>query len=582
MFRSIQSRLAVTYMVLALITVLILGIMLQEMMDRYLIVTAEDQLTQEAREIARLVASTSLSQEAETFLRLSAQITSTTVIMVNSEGVVIAASRDSARILGQRFAAPVIQQAIESGRAQRATFSDPYNELSVVVGVPVRVSPSRPVTGAIALLKPVSIVRSATAQVRSYVLRGGLFAAGAAFLVGMFLARTLSRPIKEVTDAAAKVASGDLSQRVPVRGQDEISRLAGTFNHMSDRIKTLIDGLSDERSRMSAVLSNVTDPLLAVSGSGEIMFSNLAGDRLLSPGAGREDFRLAISNTEIKDFIERALETGEHLTEPLSLSETSHYVATSAHFADGGTGGAVVLLRDVSQERLLDKMRRDFVSSISHELRTPVTSIAGFLEALVDGVVQDEAERARYLGIVTDETRRLNRLIDDLFDYARMESGHMSLSMEKIDFSRLLEDVGDQLKPIALSTGISTELVVTRPLPPVNGDRDRLRQVLLNLLNNAIQFTPAGGEISVGACVEDGFVQTDVSDTGTGIAPGDLPHIFDRFYKAGRRQSGKAGGTGLGLAIAKHIVEAHGGKIWASSRVGKGSTFSFTLPVCED
>ncbi len=584
MFRSIQTRLAVTYLVLAFFTVLVLGSMLQRTISRYVISGSEEDLIAQGREIARVV--TALPQKVEesetmeTLLRLAAQVTKSSIVLIGKDGAIIAASRDGAKIKGQQIAAPVVRQAMESGKPEKTTFTDPFGELSVIVAVPVRTA--KGLTGAVILFRPVSAVRSSSLQVRAYVIRGSLLAAAAALVIGFLMARTLSRPIREVTKAAATLASGDLSQRVPVRGDDEIAHLADTFNLMSSRMQALVSRLSHERSRMTAVLSNIVDPLFAIAGTGEIIFSNRAGQRLLTENS-EQDFKSAIKDQHVREFVERALGTSESLAEPLSLNDSDHFVATSARFDDEGPGGAVVLLRDVSQERRLDTMRRDFFSSVSHELRTPVTSIAGFLEALLDGVVQDQSEQRRYLEIINDETRRMNRLIDDLLDFAKMESGQMSYSMEAMDYRSLLRDVSEQMNPLAAAAGIKMEVEAETHLPEVHGDRDRLRQVLLNLLNNAIQWTREGGTIAMKAQMEgEDRIRTLVVDTGAGIAPADVPKVFDQFYKAGKRLSGKAGGAGLGLSIAKHVVEAHGGTIWVSSELGKGSTFSFDLPIARE
>lgn len=582
MFRSIQFRLVATYLVLALITVLLFGVLVQRLVTSHLITAAEDTLQAEGREIVRLMVSLDMApgdrNSPETLVRLAAGITRATIIVADREGVVLAASREPARIIGQRFAAPLLQAAIQSGEAQKSTVRDPFNELSVVVAVPIR--SLRQTTGALALFKPVAAVRSTAAPVRQFVIRGSLLAGGVAAFLGILLANTVSRPIRAATEAARKFAGGNLKHRLPVQGQDEIAELASTFNTMASRLDDMVHRLSTERAQMDAVLTNVVDPLFAVVGTGEVIFHNRAADQFFAD-VGSKHFRETISQPEVAGFVERALESLDQLTEPLALGDNAYYVATSSRFSEDNDGGVVVLLRDVSQERRLERLRQDFISNISHELRTPVTSIAGFLEALVDGLVDDRAQQQRYLGIITDETRRLNRLIDDLFDYGRMESGGMRYDFEPTDLNALLVDVRRQMKPITDGAGISLTLNIEQSMPAVTGDRDRLRQVLLNLITNAIQFTPKGGQITLsgGLTKHGSTVYVSVSDTGTGIAAEDLPQVFDRFHQAGRRQSGKAGGTGLGLAIARHIIDGHHGRIWAESEKGKGSRFTFELPV---
>jgi two-component system, OmpR family, sensor histidine kinase ResE len=583
LLRSIQARLAVTYLVVTTVTVLLLGAVLWRMVNNYLIMTAETDLIAQGRDLSRIVTAVPLrpDESVDQLLRFTAGITRTTIMLVNSDGVIVSATRDPSRLLGQRFAVPLMAQAMESNKIERTTFTDPFNELSVLVAIPIRPASSKSATGAIALFQPVSTVRQASIQVRSFLIQAGLLAAGAALIVSLFLVRTLSKPIKEVTEASARLAAGDLEHRVNVHGTDEVAKLADTFNFMADNMQRLIGNLTEERARMSAVLSSVVDPVLAISSGGEVIFSNRAGERMLSESADRGDYKAAIANAELANFVGRALQADEPMVEPITFSDHEYYVATSARWAEYSLGGAVILLRDVSRERVLDKMRRDFISSISHELRTPVTSIAGFVEALEDGLVQSPEDEKRYLTIIADETRRLNRLINDLFDFSKMESGQMSYEMREMDYPSLLSDVFEQVEPNGAASGIKVTLDVVAGIPEVTGDRDRLRQVLLNLLNNAMQFTAAGGSVAIHAHHDaaNRTVVTTVSDTGTGIPEEDLPKIFDRFFKSGRRQSGKAGGTGLGLAISRHIVDSHGGSIWAESETGKGSTFTFTIPA---
>ncbi len=587
LFRTIQSRLAVTYLIITLVTVILLGFLFERLVTHYLIGNAEESLVREGREISRLLAAEeylSNPDRVHALIRLSAQISRTSIVVVNKDGVITHTSMDGSSRLGQVFSAPIVFHAIESGVAEMTTFRDPFShDLSVVVAVPIKQAGSGDVAGVVTLLRPVAALRSASTEVRKLVIQGALLVSLIAAFLGFVLARTLSRPVSEMTRAASELASGDFSQRVHVSGRDEFSNLAKTFNFMAAKIENLVSGLSEERSRAKAVLSNIVDPLLVVTGEGLVEFYNPAAGAFLLPASEGKHVQEVVRHPGIVRFVENALLSGEQITEPIPIGETSYYVGASTRFSDGQSGGVVVLLRDLSAERRLEHMRRDFVSSISHELRTPVTSIAGFAEALVDGTAERGEDRERYLRIICDEARRLDRLIGDLFDYSRMESGRMSYHMQNMHLLELITDVAGQMKPVADSGGVLLEVDLPERLPQVNADKDRLRQVLLNLISNALQYTPVGGTISIRVRVTGSGtrIRTDVSDTGTGIAADDLPKIFDRFYRAGKRQSGREGGTGIGLAIARHIVTAHGGQIWAESTLGMGSTFSFTLPVAE-
>jgi two-component system phosphate regulon sensor histidine kinase PhoR len=243
---------------------------------------------------------------------------------------------------------------------------------------------------------------------------------------------------------------------------------------------------------------------------------------------------------------------------------------------DGCAGGAVAVLRDVTDLRRLERARRELTANVSHELRTPLTSIKGFAETLLGGAMRDESTCRRFLEIIDQETNRLVKLVDDLLDLSRLESKRLSLELGQVRMADVVTDAVLAMKPLAGRRAL--ELQPSEADVTVLADRDRLAQVLTNLVDNAIKFTADGGHIAVGWRAMNGEVEVIVADDGPGIQPGDLPHVFERFYKADRARAAVRPGTGLGLAITKHIIEAHGGRIRVASAPGTGTTFAFTLP----
>jgi len=237
----------------------------------------------------------------------------------------------------------------------------------------------------------------------------------------------------------------------------------------------------------------------------------------------------------------------------------------------------VAVLRDVTELRHSERLRRELTANVSHELRTPLTSIKGFTETLLDGAVRDEATSRRFLTIISSEADRLVKLVDDLLDLSQLESKRVTLDLRRVNVAALVAHTVDKLQPLAQGSG----LLLEQAAPPevwVTADRDRLEQVLTNLIDNALKYTPTGGRVDVRVAQADREVEISVSDTGKGIGPADLPHVFERFYRADRSRTRGSGGTGLGLAIARHIVEAHGGRIRVDSLLDEGTTFLFTIP----
>jgi two-component system phosphate regulon sensor histidine kinase PhoR len=400
-----------------------------------------------------------------------------------------------------------------------------------------------------------------------------------AWLVGGRLARTLVEPIDELTRVAARMSAGDLTRSVRPRGPDEIGRLGEIFNQMADRLHATITTLTAEQTKLAAVMAAMVDGVIATDRSGRVILANRAATELLGGGPGAPG-RDGIEWPRLRAVLNDAAAYGRVTAEELPPAETANRLV-EVHCAplpgDGGRPvGAVAVLRDVTELRRLERARRELTANVSHELRTPLTSIKGFAETLLAGAMRDERTCRHFLEIIDQEANRLVKLVDDLLDLSRLESKRLGLELGQVRVGDVVAEAVTKMRQLA--GGRALEL---RPAPgdvTVLADRDRLAQVMTNLLDNAIKFTPDGGRIAVGWRTLNGEVEVTVADNGPGISPADLPHIFERFYKADRARAATAGGTGLGLAITKHIVEAHGGRIRVASAPGEGTTFAFTLP----
>jgi two-component system phosphate regulon sensor histidine kinase PhoR len=404
-----------------------------------------------------------------------------------------------------------------------------------------------------------------------------------AWYVGARLARSVVEPIDELTSAASLMSAGDLSRLVRPRGRDEIARLGEMFNQMADRLAGTIATLSAERTKLEAVVSGMVDGVIATDRQGAVILTNRAAVDLLNPRpapTGPKQIAKIPLGPRLRLLLAEAAHAGRVSAEELPPAEVGNRLV-EVHCAPiaGTTGrpsGAVAVLRDVTDLRRLERLRRELTANVSHELRTPLTSIKGFAETLLSGAMRDETTGRHFLEIIDKEANRLVKLVDDLLDLSRLESKGISLKLSQVNVGQVIEETVARLRPLAGARDFDL-----RPAAPevlALADRDRLAQVLTNLLDNAIKFTPDGGRIAVDWRTANGEVEVSVRDSGHGIAETDLPHIFERFYKADRARSATPGGSGLGLAITRHIVEAHGGRIKVASRPGTGTTFTFTLP----
>ncbi|MGI9952466.1 ATP-binding protein [Moorellaceae bacterium AZ2] len=400
------------------------------------------------------------------------------------------------------------------------------------------------------------------------------------------IARNLLHPLETMLPVTRRIASGDLEQRVEVLGDDELGLLARNLNEMVDRLRSNIREISNERNKVRAILASLTDAVLAVDQVGRVMFCNPAAETLL--GKKEEEVRQKylleiIRHHEVDQLAKEILDKGKPAEAELRLFPTTarlFRVHGAPILAERGRiVGAVLSLRDITEIRRLEQMRTEFVANVSHELRTPLTSIRGFVETLLEGALADEKTSRRFLGIINSEAQRLQRLIEDLLTLSRVEHRSPERVTRGASLQQAVERVMEVVKPLAKERGVSLQMDVPPDLPLLRLPEHFLDQILLNLLDNAIKYTPTGGSVTVAASREGSKARVEVRDTGIGIPEESLPRIFERFYRVDKARSRAMGGTGLGLAIVKHMVESYGGSVGVESQVGKGSTFHFVVPL---
>jgi len=410
-----------------------------------------------------------------------------------------------------------------------------------------------------------------------------------ALVIGFLLwwtLRAVMSPLEEITEVAQAMSRGELQREIPIYSRDEIGRLAGAINHMAQRLSHTIREITEEKNRAQAILNSMADGVIAVDRAGRVLLVNPVVEKVFGITQAESRGKSVIGvirNFELERLLQQALATREQVMRELVILTPEPRVfrvhITPLRGTDEGPGGVVALLRDITERRRLEQMRTEFVANVSHELRTPLTSIRGFLETLLDGAVEDPLTARRFLEIMVMETNRLTRLIDDLLQLSRLEDRRTVLRHERVDMATVVGRVVDIFQTRAQEKGVELGVEVEAHLPPVSGDPDMLAQVLVNLVDNAVKYTPEGGRITIRAGVVGGRLRVSVADTGVGIPEESLSRVFERFYRVDKARAREQGGTGLGLAIVKHIVEAHGGRVWAQSEVGRGSTFTFELPV---
>ncbi len=482
---------------------------------------------------------------------------------------------------------PEIVAALHGGAAPVDVRYDPVlHETRLFAAAPI-VSNGR-VTGVVQVSVPHMWVRAMLNRVWGVIGPALLLGTAAAWLLGAWRARALSAPVQELALTAGRISAGDLSSRATVAGQDEIGRLAAAFNTMADQLRQKLDALTEERTKIEAIVGSMSDAVVATDGAGRLLLLNGAARMLLDlrPDDVGRPAAEALGDHAVWRALDRTARRGTDAAEEFTLGSGAnerllHLNTTPLRAAGGRNAGAVAVVRDVTDLRRAERLRRDLTANVSHELRTPLTSIKGFTETLLAGAWADEQTCRRFLTIIDTEATRLMTLVDDLMALSRLESRAEPMKLAAVSLNALVDEATGRLRPQAAQHQIALRTFPARATI-VTADEDRILQVLTNLIDNAIKFTPEGGTVEVTLRDDGTDAIVSVSDSGAGIPPDDLPRIFDRFYRVERSRSREAGGTGLGLAIAKHIVEAHGGRIAVTSRPGAGSTFSVALPLAHE
>jgi two-component system phosphate regulon sensor histidine kinase PhoR len=417
------------------------------------------------------------------------------------------------------------------------------------------------------------------------VARSVALALAVAFAVAVVLAVALSAPLagplREMMESARRFAAGDLSARTRISRRDEIGELARILDRSADQLQARLNELAGERARTGTILSAIDSGLLAVDHRGTVVLANQSLRRSLDlPDPVGRHYVEVIRHPEVGRALEGVLRTGRPQAAEVRIHHLRRIYALHAGPFPGQEGvphGAVLTFLDVTERRRVDEVRRDFVANASHELRTPLTSIRGFVEALEDGGLEDSSMARRFLEKIRTHADRMAALVSDLLELSRLESGERPPVWDRVAPEGVVDEVVAALASLAAAKQIAVATDVQAP--PFETDRERLRGVLENLVENAVKYTLVGGHVSVAARADDGAVVFEVADDGPGIAAEHLPRVFERFYRVDKARSRELGGTGLGLSIVKHLVESLGGVVAVSSEVGRGSRFSVRLPM---
>jgi two-component system phosphate regulon sensor histidine kinase PhoR len=504
------------------------------------------------------------------------------ITVVTADGTVLADSQSDPRTMENHAGRPEIIQSLAQGTGRSIRHSATINRDLVYYAVQ-----QTSLSGQTYILRfalPVETVGHALSPFRRSLWLSSVLILVIAGMVVVLIARNFSDRIDRLTAFSQRVAEGDFRAQPSDDTGDPLDVLSSSLNQTASRLDRTIRTLTEERNLSSAILGSMVEGVLVVNAAERVVFANHSFAEILGmsvppqAGSGLVEW---VRQTELIEAVRKVL-AGEPRVESEIVTGTlrQHYfAATVASVRTTGTDGAVLVLHDITDLRKLERVRRDFVANVSHEFRTPLTAIQGFAETLLAGAIDDPQNRGRFLEIIVEHSRRLARLTEDLLMLSKMDADRLEFETRRIPVAAFIESCMETAEPRARDKDLRLSVNRAEKIPDIAGDRRRLTEVLQNLLDNAIQYTPSGGQIMVSASVADSEVVFTVSDTGIGIPQAEQPRIFERFYRADVARSREVGGTGLGLSIAKHLVEGHSGRIWVESEIGQGSQFHFSVPI---
>ena len=428
----------------------------------------------------------------------------------------------------------------------------------------------------------VAAFQSGIGPVNAVLALVGATAVAASAVVACLSVSRSSKSIRDVTEGIGRIDAGDLDHRIRVESSGDTGKLVAAFNRMATSLTSMMGDLSGERNKLSAVMETMSDGVIVVDSSGDVELLNGAAATLfgVDPGVDPETPLSIGHDHELRQLVAACREAGEPQYAEIILTEGRRTVSAVATPLDEEPGGAVlVTLHDLTELRQVETSRREFISNVSHELRTPLSSIKAMAETLEDGGLNDPSINADFVQRIHIEADRMTTLVNDLLELTSLQSGQADMKAQQVDIASVIREEGSRYVQVAEGLGIEARVSLPEDLPKVVAQEDRMRQVVRNLLDNALKFTPENGRIDISASTNHDVVEVRVSDNGLGIPSESLPHIFERFYKVERSRRNE--GSGLGLAIVKNIVQAYGGEVSVESHEGEGSTFSFTLSVAE-
>jgi two-component system sensor histidine kinase VicK len=597
-FRSIQLKFIIIFILLLLVAFQVIGSFFTNELERELVDNFQGSVNDRVELISYNLEQAferdrdgedeegpTLAQEAQSIISDVGSSIVTNIQVINDQSRIIATNDFTATgDIGKKTTQPMIRQALFFDSHQQDTQYDQETGNPVYLIAQPLFNQEENVVGVVYVEASQEGVYEQLQNINEIFINGSILALTVAVFIGILVARTITKPISEMQRQAQTMARGDFTQKVNVYGKDEIGQLAETFNDLNSRLKHSYATIEEERRKLSSVLSNMSDGVISTDNSGAVTLVNEAAGRLLgrNPESIIGEFLLDVLQLEEKVVdISELQESGSII---IDFSDVTEEFILRANFStvlddQEDVTGFITVLSDVTEQEKIEAERREFVSNVSHELRTPLTTMKSYIEALSEGAWEDKEIAPKFLKVAQNETDRMIRMVNDLLQLSKMDANEYPMQKERTEFISYFHEVIDRF-----DMNVPAHITLKREMPKKGRyyvwlDTDKMTQVLDNIISNAIKYSPEGGTIRLKVEKQRHHILISIQDEGIGIPYDKLDKIFDRFYRSDKARTRKLGGTGLGLAISKELVEAHHGKIWATSKEGKGTTVHLTLPL---
>ena len=595
-FKSIHVKLVIIYVLLILIAMQVMSVYFTNQVESQLIENHLSMLDERAKLIAYNVeqemrkerdeTTPSLRADIDALLRDLFAVDNADVQIIDKNKVVLSTSNFQKRQnVGQRTTEVRVKRALVGIKAADILRDPQTSQRMRVLAIPIK--SENQTIGAVYIEASLEDIYEQVQQVNTILMTGTIIALVITVLLGILLARTITRPILDMHKQAKVMGKGDFTRKVRVYGKDEIGQLASAFNELTQKLMKANATTEEEKRKLKSVLSNMTDGVLATDPHGEIILMNKQAETLLNVNQEEVIGKCSILELlEVKDTKSMEdLYQCERLL--LDFSDADTKLILEVNFSviqkeEQEVNGLIIIIHDVTEEERIETARRQFVANVSHELRTPLTSMKSYLEALQDGALHDPTIAPKFLQVAQTETERMIRLVNDLLQLSKMDQKDYKPLLETVDVARFLHKIIDRFEMVSNQESLYFKREIPKKGVLINIDRDKMIQVFDNILSNAIKYSPEGGTITISLKKNKENYTISVSDQGVGIPQENISQIFNRFYRVDKARSRKLGGTGLGLAIAKEIIVAHGGKIFVESEWDVGTTFSIILPCASN